>query len=105
MARPASTWAVKSTAVGAFAGTLLLASGAIELGKGSGSILFLPPWLALLLGAILLTGTLVTLPIDRIRHPASGQPFSGNLPRIRWMFGALIAIAVVGFYFLGRIMA
>lgn len=102
---PVNPWSILSIVVGSFAGAALTVGGALQFGKGVGTFVLLPPWLALVLGLVLVAGTLVTLPIDLVRHPVSGRSLLGDVAGIKWVFGGGIAIAAIVFYVLGRMLA
>jgi hypothetical protein len=92
-------------AISAFAGTYLLTAGATGAGQGADSILRMPPVVALLMGAVILTVLVMQLPVDLIRHPATKQPLFGDSGRWRGITLAGLAVIAAGFYLIGRLLA
>jgi hypothetical protein len=89
----------------AFVGSFAFVSGALTAGRGEESAFLLNPWIVTIIGAGILAFTLVKLPRDFVRHPATGDPLlgEGNEPRV--VLGAVVALAGIVFYATGRLMA
>jgi hypothetical protein len=92
-------------AVAAFSGTYLLTSGATEFGKGAETVLLVPPVVALIAGAVILTGLVLWLPVDLICHPTTKQPLFGDSGRWRGIVLGALAILAAVFYLIGRMLA
>lgn len=92
-------------AAASFAGSYMYTAGAIGAGRGEDTVLWLPPIATLLIGAAILAGVLMQLPVDLIRHPVTREPLFGAWKNWRWIVVGIVAVLGVLLYLLGRMLS